>query len=553
MTITAKSTQRDDPEAYRTAPRRGAGDLRGSGLMHGLTWVAAIPVAALSGLLLDVAFPSAGWWPFAFLSIAGGLWTLVGRSIGGAFLVGLAYGAAFYFTHLMWVVQFLGPIPWVALAGLESLLVALGAIPIALAYRWGAALRHRTARMLLLPALVAALWSARELFLGTWPYSGFPWGRIGMSQASGPFAEAASWVGVTGLTLLVVWVCATVVDWAARRAPRRLAGLLPAAVILALLLAPAFPTTEAGSLRVGWVQGDGPAGYFDTRSSGDVLAAQGQASDALLGESMDLLVWPEGGVDSDPLNTPATARTLDELVASAEAPLLMNAATARGEDTYNTSMLWEVGSAEQMHDKVNPVPFGEYVPDRWFYERIVPDLVGLIQREYTPGTNPPLVSVDGIQVGLAICFDVIYDSVIWDGARGGAQFYAFQTNNADFRGTDENLQQLEFARMRAIETGRAVVNVSTVGTSQIIAPDGTIIDGAPADSPAAAVTAVPLRTGLTPAVLVGPTLTLIIPIAALGGLLALGLLERRSRTTSLPPAPASAKGGAAAELPPKAS
>ncbi len=45
----------------------------------------------------------------------------------------------------------------------------------------------------------------------------------------------------------------------------------------------------------------------------------------------------------------------------------------------------------------------------------------------------------------------------------------FQTNNADFRGTDENLQQLAFARMRAIETGRSVVNLSTVGTSQVIA------------------------------------------------------------------------------------
>ena len=44
--------------------------------MGGLPWGAAIPVAALSGLLLDLAFPSLGWWPLAFLSIAGGLWTL---------------------------------------------------------------------------------------------------------------------------------------------------------------------------------------------------------------------------------------------------------------------------------------------------------------------------------------------------------------------------------------------------------------------------------------------------------------------------------------------
>ena len=70
--------------------------------------------------------------------------------------------------------------------------------------------------------------------------------------------------------------------------------------------------------------------------------------------------------------------------------------------------------------------------------------------------------------------------MIWTGARDGAEVYMFQTNNADFRGTDENLQQLAFARMRAIETGRAVVNLSTVGTSQVIAPDGTTIDGLPA-------------------------------------------------------------------------
>ena len=103
----------------------------------------------------------------------------------------------------------------------------------------------------------------------------------------------------------------------------------------------------------------------------------------------------------------------------------------------------------------------------------------------------------------------------------------FQTNNADFRGTDENLQQLTFARMRAIETGRAVVNVSTVGTSQVIAPDGQIIDGAGVDKAAAAITRVPLREGLTPAVVLGGVLTALIALGAITGLTIAGIGHRR--------------------------
>ena len=79
----------------------------------------------------------------------------------------------------------------------------------------------------------------------------------------------------------------------------------------------------------------------------------------------------------------------------------------------------------------------------------------------------------------------------------------FQTNNADFRGTDENLQQLAFARMRAIETGRSVVNLSTVGTSQVIAPTARRSTACPPDEAGHMLTDVPLRTGLTPAVIAG--------------------------------------------------
>lgn len=494
-------------------------------------WVAVL-AALISGPLLDLAFPDVGWWPLAFPAVAFALLALVGRTVWGALLVGAVYGASFWFVHIEWVTRYLGAVPWVALAGLETALTAVGAIPIALAYRWlPRVLPGRWWRLIALPLLVGGLWTLRELILGSFPYTGFPWGRIGMSQSESPLAHIASWTGVSGLTFLMVVFVAAVIEWVRMQRLADLRTALPAVLTAVLLVAlPAFPTSDAGSMRIGSVQGNGPSGYFDARQRGDILNAQLAATSPLLGEQMDLLVWPEGGIDSDPLSNPGTARTLDSLSERVGAPLLVNAATERGADIFNTSMLWVGGEgATQLHDKTHPVPFGEYVPDRWFFEMLAPDLIGLIGREYTPGTNPPYVDVNGVGVGLAICFDVIYDDVIWDGARDGAQVYVFQTNNADFRDTDENLQQLAFARMRAIETGRSVVNLSTVGTSQVIAPDGTVIDGLPAGEAGAMLTDVPLRTGLTPASVVGPAVQLMLGWGSVLALVALGIAVRVRR------------------------
>ncbi|GLJ79276.1 apolipoprotein N-acyltransferase [Microbacterium imperiale] len=490
-------------------------------------WLALV-AALVGGAVLDAAFPDIGWWPLAFVGVAFSLVGLVGRSVGGAVAVGAVFGASFYFIHISWITRYLGPLPWFGLAGIETLFMALGSIPIALAYRW----LPRVApgwwgRFVALPALVAGLWTARELFMGSWPYTGFPWGRIGMSQSESPLAHIASWTGVSGLTFLMVFVAAAGIEWGRAGRWRELRTALPAlAVIVVLVVTPAFPTADAGTYRIGSVQGNGPAGYFDDREPYGVFRAQLEATEAIIDEPMDLLVWPEGGIDADPLANASVARALDRLSERVEAPLLVNAATTRGENSFNTSMLWRAGADNPVaiHDKSRPVPMGEYVPDRWFFEMIVPDLIGLIQREYTPGTNPPFIDVDGVGLGLAICFDVLYDDVIWAGAREGAQVYVFQTNNADFRDTDENLQQLAFARMRAIETGRSVVNISTVGTSQVIAPDGKELDGLPAAEAGAMITDVPLRTGLTPAVVLGGAVQVVLGWGSAAALVVIGLI-----------------------------
>ncbi|MBB3158084.1 apolipoprotein N-acyltransferase [Microbacterium proteolyticum] len=501
----------------------------------------AAPLSVVAGLLLVTAFPALAWWPMAVPAVVLTLLTLIGRRFWSAVLVGLLFGAAFFSVNLLFTARYLGPVPWLALSVLESLLTAVFAVPIALAYRWMPRIVPGTlGRLVLLPALVAGLWTLREQIVGSWPYGGFPWGRIGVSQVNGPFAEVASWVGMSGLSFLVVLLCAMGVELVRVGGLRRLARVVPAAVVLVVLVAlPAFPTAAAGSMRVGAVQGNGPAGYFDQRARGAVLDAQLAASSPLLGQDMDVLLWPEGGVDSDPTSNPSTAAVLQQLSRRVDAPLLVSAVTERGSELFNSSLLWTPeGQVGATYDKRNPVPFGEYVPDRAFWEPFAPDLIGLIGREYTPGTAAPLIEVNGIGVGLAICFDVIYDDVVWDGAAEGAQVYMFQTNNADFRGTDENLQQLAFARMRAIETGRSVVNLSTVGTSQVIAPDGSTLDELPIDTAGHMLTDVPLRTGLTPAVIIGPAVKIVLGWGSLAGLVAAGVLVVvRARDTRKTPTP----------------
>lgn len=517
MTVTADPLVR---HALSVRPRRGNPRAHDARLPAGVPFPVAIVASAIAGGMLDLAYPANGWWPATFVSVTIGLWTLRGRSLPGAFLISLVYGATFYFTHLVWVTRFLGPIPWVALAGLESLLFGAGGALIALAYRVTTT-RAGYAYRAITPMLVAGVWMLRETLMGSTPYTGFPWARVGFSLAESPLAEAASWVGTTGLSFLTVLVCASVVEALILR--RWEPAATAVVIVVAAIAIPLFPTEQAGMMRVGWVQGNGPSGYFDTRTPGDILRAQEEATSPLLGREMDLLVWPEGAVDADPLRDAAVADRLDRLVQSAGTPALVNAATTRGADTFNTSMLWTSAGPQQLHDKVNPVPFGEYVPDRWFYEAIAPDLIGLIQREYTPGSNTPLMNVDDVPIGLAICFDVIYDDVIFDAARQGAQVYIFQTNNADFRGTDENVQQLAIARMRAIETGRAVVNVSTVGTSQVINPDGSTEETIGVDTAAGRVSEVPLRAGITPASWLSPTIEIAMVVASAGVLLCVRL------------------------------
>jgi apolipoprotein N-acyltransferase len=492
-------------------------------------WVSLV-LAAAAGLLMDIASPDLAIWPLAFLAVGTLLVTLIGRSVPQSLLLGLIYGVCYYSPLVLWTSRYLGPLPWIALTALEAAITAVLVALITLAYRYVPRVFSELSwRVTVTTLLVASLWLTRELVLGSWPYGGFPWARLGMTQSESPLATVSSWIGVSGLSFLMVAIVALAIELVRERAAMRpLAGLIPVSLLMVMVVLPSYPTSVVGELRIGAVQGNGPTGYFDKREPFEIIEAQVDASAALIGEELDLVVWPEGGVDYDPFRNSDTARILSAQSQRLGAPLLVNAAVQTPAGIFNTSLLWGSEQDLQSHAKRHPVPFGEYIPNRAFFRLIVPDLIDLVAREYSPGTDAPIMTVGKATIGLAICFDVIYDELIREGLHGGAEVLVFQTNNADFRGTDENLQQLAFARMRAIESGRWVVNVSTVGTSQVIAPDGSTIQSIGANEAGTLLATVERRSGLTPGVLLGQWIDALAVLLGLGGLIACGLASRKS-------------------------
>ena len=494
-------------------------------------WAATL-VAAASGPVMDAGFPDRGIWPLTFVGIALVLVTLIGRRAGAGFLVGLIAGFSFYLVHISWATEFLGDVvPMLALVALESLFFAVGSITITLAYRWLPRVwPGRLGTLGLLPIVVAGLWTAREAIASVWPYGGFAWGRVALSQSQSPVSDLFGWIGISGVSFVMVALVATSIEAARYRPMLGLARAALAVGIAALVLViPAVPAAYDGSIRVAAVQGNGKAAYLDKREYGDLLVAQFDATEAIKDKTADVVVWPEGGTDVNPIADSDAAKYFDFIAHQFHAPFISGAITQDGDDIYNSSILWREGEgAVDIYNKRHPIPFGEYIPDRAFWRPFAPDLIDLVQREYTPGVTDSVFDLGDVIVGVNICFDIVDDQLMTESVRDGAQVIFAQSNNADFGRTDESLQQLAIARIRAMELGRSVVNISTVGTSAIILADGSTLEQLPWYTAAAMVENVPTSSITTPAVLFGRQIEWLVSFFALAILLLGAIVGRRA-------------------------
>ena len=480
----------------------------------------ALVGAGVGGWATSLAFPDRGWWPLAYAGMACLLLAMRGASLVRAAGIGLVWGLAFFLPLVHWAVQATGSaLPWVALSVFQALYVAgFGAL-------WTYARRAvwLTGRPLAQAVTAAVLWVAIEQVRGSWPFGGFSWGFLAFSQTEAPLLRLAPYGGevlVSAFVAVTGALIALALQYLRRTAVIPAARALLAAVLLAGVpgLLPLTAGPENGSLLVGAVQGNVPQQGADwAEQARDVTANHAEGTERLAatagGRQLDLVVWPESAADIDPRTDLAQASAVERAAAAVGAPLLLG--TQRfpdGQDIrYNEIITWTAGAGSgDAYAKQHPVPFGEYVPFRAFFRQLTP-LVDRVATDMAAGGDPAVMDVwidalgRDVRLATGICFEVAYADLIREGVLDGAELIVIPTNNASFGRTPESTQQLAMSRFRAVEHGRSTVQVSTVGVSAMIMPDGAVVARTGLFTDEELIASLPLRTTLTPAARLGTT------------------------------------------------
>ncbi|MGB5953729.1 MAG: apolipoprotein N-acyltransferase, partial [Ornithinimicrobium sp.] len=443
--------------------------------------------AVLGGLAIWLAFPTANLWFLA--PVGSALLTLalcgVRARLGAA--LGLLAGWGYFVPLLSWSGIFVGALPWLALGTLSALYLALFGAVVAYLQGHGESTRVR-------PFAVAVAWLVAEYARANTPFGGFPWGRIGFSQADSPALAVVRYVGVPGLGFVVVLsgaLFAFAVHQIASRQVERgafrrgLAAVGAGVIAVGLIVAPSLIERPVGgdSVQITAIQGNVPEmtlefnaqrrAVLDNHAEATREAAQRVADGQI--PAPDLVVWPENSSDIDPLRNSDAAEVIQAAVAEVEVPVVVGAVLAPpGEKLANTSLLYLPDEGPvQSYVKQRPVPFAEYIPYRSFFRQFS-DKVDLVTTDFAAGAGVGVLDVplsattgngtgetaDVLPLGVAICFEVVIDDLMAETVRSGAEIIMVPTNNATFGFTDESEQQLAASRVKAVELGRSIVHIS---------------------------------------------------------------------------------------------
>jgi apolipoprotein N-acyltransferase len=452
-------------------------------------WSARILLAVGSGLLLSAAFPKLDLEPLAWIGLVPLL--LAGRGLGprAAFGVGWAGGVVFYLATVYWVAYTITRYTAVPLPVAVAILVLMASVLACYHGAFLAGIAWLQASGVVGVWAAPVLWVALE-WLRSWFFIGFPWAALGYSQyRHHDLVQMAEVTGVYGISALLVFFNAVVAAVVGERATG-LRRLVPALVALTLLVpsvqlagrwraAALVRRPPAGGLPVAVIQGNIEQDHkWDPAYQDETLRRYRELTVAAAAGRPRLVVWPE---TATPFFFQEPGPLRDDVLALAGdvgahllfgSPAVRQAPTGAIEELNRAYLVAPDGRTLATYDKIQLVPFGEYVPYRrvlFFVDQMV-HAVGTM----VPGVVPTVFTVPGGRFGVLICYEDVFPALTRRFIAGGGDFLVNVTNDAWYGVTSAPHQHLAQATLRAVENRVPLVRAANTGISAIIDPTGRI-------------------------------------------------------------------------------
>jgi len=442
-----------------------------------------------AALIFSTGFAPLGLW-FA-IPIAYAIYLKILSHANNLLLNSFLFGFIANAIILSWSKTFVGVTPWILL----SLLQGLYLLPVGL-----------LARNVKKPAvLIFALLIMDEL-KNYLPFGGFGWTRIAFSQVSSPLIPWVSIVGVIGVSLLTLIVSLTLVD------PNK---YLIASLLIALIATPFIVqgSSENESLNIRAIQGGVPERGLSFNARAEAVLDNHIAVTRRDFQSSDeVIIWPENAIDVDPIRNISARKKIVNLQGLTQIPLLAGAILSDNV-LSNTAVLFDNrGSVQSTYIKRYLTPFGEYIPLRSLASLISPHVERVT--DFTPGRDFKAHKVGSQKISTVICYEILSDRIFRESAEKSG-IIAVLTNSATFAGSAEGDQQMAITRIRAIETGRNIVSVSTTGPSAFINYRGDVLEELKDGEVGSISMPVEVRNGRTLATQYGGFITIAVLLLAL--------------------------------------
>jgi len=402
------------------------------------------------------------------------------------FLLGWAGGVVYWFGVCYWI-QFVlsvhGGLGEIAGWAVFTLFAVTKALHMALfALLAGILMRRWWA----IPA-VAALWVAIEVTHGPLGFAWLTLGNAGIDMSI-PL-RLAPYTGVYGLSFVFAATAAALAVALLRRPRVELAWLL---ALPLLFLLPAMPPAERGNDSAVLLQPN----ISETEDWTPVTLDRAERRQVALtlesalrqtAQRPALAVWPEVPAPFYYYEDPRFRRYVDELARTAHTWLLVGvvAHTPEGAPLNSAVLVSPDGFPVSRYDKVNLVPFGEFVP--WPFG-VLAKHISTEVGDFAPGRQVVVSPVGQHKLGTFICYESVFPNFVRQFAARGAEVLVNISNDGWFGKSAARDQHLSIVRMRAAENRRWILRSTNDGITATIDSAGRLRGALPRYTEAASFT-----------------------------------------------------------------